>query len=295
MRCGYAALIGRPNVGKSTLMNRLLRQKVSITSSRPQTTRHRILGIATTPEVQIIYVDTPGLHRAGKKALNRYMNRAAQNAIHDVDVVLWVVEGMRWTEEDGDILSRLEDVTVPVVLVVNKVDHIADKRRLLPHLQALAQKRQFAEVVPVSARTGANTPSLEQVVAKYMPEGEAMYPEDQITDRNERFLAAEFIREKLMRRLGQELPYALTVEIEKFTQEGNLARIHAVVWVERDSHKPVIIGKNGERLKEVGREARQDMERTFDCKVFLELWVRVKSGWSDDERALASLGYTDDH
>lgn len=293
MRCGYAAIIGRPNVGKSTLMNRLLRQKISITSSRPQTTRHRILGIATAPDVQVIYVDTPGLHRAGKKALNRYMNRTAQSVIHDVDAVLWVVEGMRWTEEDEDILRRLEGLTVPVILVVNKVDHVAEKGRLLPHLQTLAGKRQFAEIVPVSARTGANVESLEQAVAKYMPEGEAMYPDDQVTDRSERFLAAEFIREKLMRRLGQELPYVLTVEIEKFAREGNLARIHAVIWVERDSHKAIIIGKNGERLKEVGREAREDMERTFDCKVFLELWVRVKSGWSDDERALASLGYTD--
>jgi GTPase len=293
-RCGYVALVGRPNVGKSTLLNGLLGQKISITSHRPQTTRHRILGIKTLEQAQIVYVDTPGMHATGGKALNRVINRAAADTLHAVDVVAFVVEGVRWSDEDQWILDKLKNVGVPVILVVNKVDQLEDKARLLPQLQKLAGLHPFAEVVPLSALKRDNLDSFEQSVIRHLPEAPPLYPEDQITDRSERFLAAELVREKLFRKLGQEVPYGLTVEIERFEMEGNLRRIHALIWVGRDSHKAIVIGKGGALLKEVGAEARRDMERLFDGKVFLQLWVKVKEGWADDERALRSLGYGDD-
>jgi GTPase len=293
-RCGYVALVGRPNVGKSTLLNGLLGQKISITSHRPQTTRHRILGIKTLEQAQIVYVDTPGMHATGGKALNRVINRAAADTLHAVDVVAFVVEGVRWSDEDQWILDKLKSVEVPVILVVNKVDQLEDKARLLPQLQKLAGLHPFAEVVPLSALKRDNLDSFEQSVIRHLPEAPPLYPEDQITDRSERFLAAELVREKLFRKLGQEVPYGLTVEIERFEMEGNLRRIHALIWVGRDSHKAIVIGKGGALLKEVGAEARRDMERLFDGKVFLQLWVKVKEGWADDERALRSLGYGDD-
>ena len=290
---GYVALVGRPNVGKSTLLNRILGQKVSITSRRPQTTRHRILGIKTEGHVQAVYVDTPGLHRGGKRAMNRYMNRAASDALQDVDVVVFVVEGTRWTDEDEMVLEKVRQVPCPVILAINKIDRLADKQVLLPHLQELAKRMDFAHIIPLSAKLGSQVAELERVVESMLPESTPFYPEDQITDRSLRFMAAELVREKLFRKLGQELPYGLTVEIEQFKEEEGLYRINALIWVERGSQKAIVIGKQGVLLREVGREARLDMEQAFGQKVFLELWVKVKEGWSDDERALRSLGYDD--
>jgi len=293
VRAGYVALLGRPNVGKSTLLNRLIGQKISITAPKPQTTRHVILGIQSLPQAQIVYVDTPGLHRQGQRAMNRYLNRTAASVLAYVDVVVFLVEALRWTAEDADVLLRLADYSGPVVLAVNKVDRIADKPRLLPFLQQLAGKREFTGVVPLSATSGDNVVALQDVIAGLLPAGDFLFPEDQITTSSERFLAAELIREKLTRLLREELPYALTVEIERFAEEGRLARIHAVIWVERDSQKGIIIGEGGATLREVGRQARADMERLFDRKVYLETWVKVREGWSDDERALHSLGYAE--
>lgn len=292
-RCGYAAIIGRPNVGKSTLLNRILGQKIAITSPRPQTTRHKIIGIKTEAAGQAVYVDTPGIHRGGKRAINRYMNKAARSSVAEVDVVVLVVDATRWSDEDDSILQGLAAQEAPVIVAVNKVDMLADKEALLPYIKTLAEKFNFAAIVPLSARKGDNIERLEAEVLARLPEGEALFPEDQVTDRSQRFIAAELIREKLMRRLGEELPYAITVEIEKFAVEGGLFRIHAVIWVEKDSQKAIVIGKGGSMLKEIGQHAREDMEKIFDAKVFLETWVRVKEGWSEDERLLRKLGYDD--
>jgi len=292
-RCGYAAIIGRPNVGKSTLLNRILGQKIAITSPRPQTTRHKIIGIKTEAAGQAIYVDTPGIHRGGKRAINRYMNKAARSTVAEVNVVVLVVDATRWTDEDESILQGLAAQPAPVIVAVNKVDMLADKEALLPYIKTLAEKFNFAAIVPLSARKGDNVDRLEAEVLSRLPEGEALFPEDQVTNRSQRFIAAELIREKLMRRLGEELPYAITVEIEKFVVEGGLFRIHAVIWVEKDSQKAIVIGKGGAMLKEIGQHAREDMEKIFDAKVFLETWVRVKEGWSEDERLLRKLGYDD--
>ncbi len=294
-RSGYIAVIGRPNVGKSTLINRILGQKLCITSRRPQTTRHRILGIKTTDSAQLIYVDTPGLHSDGKKAMNRYMNRAAAASIEDVDVIAFVVDGQSWTEEDQRVLKRIEkDAKAPVVLVLNKIDKLADKAALLPKIEQLASQYQFADVVPISARKGMNIDTLETTLTGFLPAGELIYDAEQLTDRSSRFLAAELVREKLFRHLGQELPYSLTVEIEQFVEEGNLYRISAVIYVERSGQKSIVIGKKGELLKQVGQDAREEMEKLFGCKVFLQLWVKVREGWSDNERILRNLGYNDD-
>ncbi|BDZ72859.1 GTPase Era [Methylophaga marina] len=294
-RSGYVAIIGRPNVGKSTLINRILGQKLCITSRRPQTTRHRILGIKTTDQGQFIYVDTPGMHSDGKKAMNRYMNRAAAASIDDVDVVLFVVEGLKWTEDDQRVLKRIQqDARSPVILVLNKADKLSDKSDLLPQIQSLAPQYDFAAVVPISARKGMNTDVLEQEIAKLMPEGEMIFDEDQLTDRSSRFLAGEIVREKLFRYLGQELPYSLTVEIEQFEEEEGMYRIGAVVYVERSGQKSIVIGKRGEQLKLIGQDARLEMEQLFGCKVFLQIWVKVREGWSDNERMLKNLGYNDD-
>ncbi len=294
-RCGYVALVGRPNVGKSTLMNHLLGQKISITSHRPQTTRHRILGIQTHEYSQIIYVDTPGMHDNESRAMNRFMNRTAGASLKDVDVVVVLVEAMKWTNEDELVLKRLHGVTAPVILAVNKVDMVRKKEDLLPFIEKVREKFEFADIIPLSATKGVNTAEFEELVTAYLPESEAFYDEDQITDRSSRFIASEIIREKLMRNLAQELPYNLTVEIEKFSQEENMLDIAAVIWVERDNQKAIIIGKKGSMLKALGTKARIDMEKMFGQKVFLQLWVKVKAGWSDDERALNSLGYRDDY
>lgn len=291
-RSGYVAIVGRPNVGKSTLLNHLLQYKISITSRRPQTTRHAILGIHTVENAQVVYVDTPGLHTNGKRAMNRYMNRTAAAALEDVDAVIFVVEATRWTEEDENVLDRLKQIRAPVFLVVNKVDQIKNKKQLLPIIENLAVKRHYEDIVPLSALRGDQVSTLENAVIGVLPEGEFLYPEDQVTDRSERFLVAEIVREKLTRHLGKELPYALTVEIEQFEVEGALVRIGAIIWVERDGQKAIVIGKGGQLLKKVGELARIDMETLLGRRVFLRLWVKVREGWSDDERALRSLGYT---
>lgn len=292
-RSGYVAIVGRPNVGKSTLLNRFLQQKISITSRRPQTTRHNILGINTLPCAQIVYVDTPGLHRDGKRAINRYMNKAATSSLVDVDVVLFVVEALRWTSEDQMVLERVSQCGLPCILVVNKVDLSKDKSRLLPYLDELSKKMEFTSLYLVSARKGKQIPELEAAITQLLPEGEAFFAEDQVTNRSSRFLVAELIREKLMRRYSRELPYSVTVEIEQFKEEGALVRLHTIIWVERKGQKKILIGTNGEGLKEVGRQAREDIEKLLDKKVYLEMWVKVKEGWADDERALQSLGYSD--
>ncbi len=293
-RSGYVAIVGRPNVGKSTLMNRILGQKISITSNKPQTTRHRILGIKTGEDFQVVYVDTPGLHLNAKKAMNRYMNRAASSSLEDVNLILFVVDVGKWTDEDESVLQKLRGQSTPVVLVVNKIDYLKEKGELLPQLQQLAEKMEFRAVLPLSALKGDNVPSLEQEVLRVLPESEPIYPEEYVTDRSERFLAAEIIREKLMRSLGQEMPYSTAVEIEQFKDDNGLLRINGLIWVERASQKKIVIGKGGEQLKNIGKQARLDMERLFDAKVYLQLWVKVKEGWSDNERILNSLGYRDE-
>ncbi len=292
-RCGYVAIVGRPNVGKSTLLNHILGQKISITSRKPQTTRHQVLGIKTQDNHQIIFVDTPGLHINAGKAINRYMNRAASSAIRDVDLVVFVVDRTAWTEEDAFVLEQIKQAGRPAMLVLNKVDLLADKAELLPHLQELAQKAEFVAMLPVSALRRHNVDALEEQILKLLPLSEHFFPEDQITDRSQRFLAAEIVREKIMRQLGDELPYAITVEIEAFAQEGETLHISAVIFVERKGQKKILIGDKGSRLLSIGSDARRDMESLFDSKVMLRLWVKVKSGWSDDERALRSLGYDD--
>ncbi|MDW7746795.1 MULTISPECIES: GTPase Era [Halomonas] len=292
--CGFVAIVGRPNVGKSTLMNRILGQKVSITSRRPQTTRHQVMGIKTEGEAQFIYVDTPGIHIMAKdrnKAINRFMNQAAVQALRDVDCVVFIIDRTRWSDEDQVVLQRLEHVEAPVILAVNKVDRLQDKASLLPWLEEVGARRDFAAIVPISAKHGTNVPELEAEVAKHLPESVHYFPEDQITDKSQRFLAAELVREKVMRQLGDELPYQMTVEIEEFRDEGRVVHISALILVERQGQKKILIGENGERIKNIGREARLDMERALGAKVMLNLWVKVKRGWSDDERALKSLGY----
>jgi GTP-binding protein Era len=291
---GYVALLGRPNVGKSTLLNRLLAHKISITSPKPQTTRHAILGIRTLADTQIVYVDTPGLHLNARRAMNRYMNRAASSVLSYVDVVVLLVEALRWTEEDAAVVERLAEFPGPVILAVNKVDRLADKTRLLPFLQTLGVKRNFTEIIPVSAKKGDQVETLERLIAGLLPESEFFFAEDQLTTASQRFLAAELIREKLTRYLRQELPYALTVEIETFAEQGEVLHIGAVIWVERQGQKRIVIGEQGAVLKAVGHQARQDMEKRFQRKVFLETWVKVREGWSDDERALRRFGYQND-
>lgn len=292
-RCGYVALVGRPNVGKSTLLNHLLGQKISITSRKPQTTRHRVLGIKTEGERQIIYVDTPGLHKSAPKAINRYMNQTASQAILDVDVVVFVVDRLRWTEEDELVLEKLRAAKCPVILAINKVDLLENKSELLPALRVFAQKFPFAEIFPLSALRGHNLADLETAIVTKLPKNPHFFPEDQITDRSERFLAAELVREKVMRQLGDEVPYEVTVEIESFKREGKLLTIDALILVEREGQKKIVIGIGGERIRQIGEDARKDMEKLFDSKIMLKLWVKIKAGWSDDERALRSLGYSD--
>lgn len=293
MKIGHVALVGRPNAGKSTLLNHLIGQKISITSRRPQTTRHSILGIKTDERAQIIYVDTPGLHASEKRAMNRYMNRTASSVLLGVDLVVWVLDQWTWQDENDLVLDKLKSAQCPVILAINKIDQCEDKARLLPFLEEMAGRFDFAEIIPLSALRGINLDRLEDRIVELLPEGDAFYPEDQVTDRSERFLAAEIIREKLIRSLGQEVPHALAVEIEQYKQEGGLIRIHAVIWVERDGQKVIVIGRQGEGLKKVGQRARQDLEKLLEKKVYLNLWVKVKESWSDNEKALQSLGYRD--
>ena len=294
--CGLIAIVGRPNVGKSTLLNSLLGQKISITSRKPQTTRHRILGILTEDHYQAVLVDTPGLHSEEKRAINRLMNRAASSSIAEVEMVLFLVEGTHWTEDDEMVLNKVKQSGAPCILVINKVDNVQDKEELLPHLQILGEKHQFADIVPISASKGDNVDKIRDMCLKALPEGDFWFPEDYITDRSSRFMASEIIREKLMRFTGDELPYSTTVEIEQFkVDDKGILHINALILVERNSQKRMVIGNKGERLKTIGQEARRDMQELFGQQVFLESWVKVKSGWADDERALRSLGYGDDY
>lgn len=289
-RTGYLAVIGRPNVGKSTLTNRLVGAKVSITSKKAQTTRHRIHGVLTTDDAQFIFVDTPGFQMTHKNALNRLMNRSVTSTFADVDVILLVVEAGRWGAGESEIVKMLPAGT-PVVLVINKIDRLADKAELLPFLAKVSALHEFAELVPLSAEKGLGTDDLLVTVARYLPEAPPAFDADDITDRSERFMASEILREKLFRNLGEELPYGIAVEIEKFEQEGDLRRIHAAVIVDKEGHRSIVIGKGGERLKRISTDARKEMETLFGGKVWLETWVKVKGGWADDERALKSLGY----
>ena len=292
-RCGYVAIVGRPNVGKSTLLNHILMQKVSITSSKPQTTRHQLLGIKTESGVQILYVDTPGIHTEEKKAINRYMNRNAKSVLRDVDVIVFVTDRTEWSKDDKLVAELVKLSPGRLIVAINKVDLLKDKTRLLPHLQKLQEIFPDTDLVPISAESGDNTKRLEQLIAGYLPEGPFYFEEDQVTDRTERFMVSEIIREKMMRQLGEELPYALTIQIEQFKDEGKLVRIEAVVFVEREGQKIILIGKGGSRLKRIGTDARKDIERLLGRKVMLNVWAKVKSGWSDSDRAIKSLGYDD--
>lgn len=290
-RCGYVALVGRPNVGKSTLLNLILGQKISITSKKAQTTRHQILGVKTLGPNQVIYVDTPGIHRDEPRVLNRVLNRTSSSVLQDADVIVLVVEALKWTDEDQHVLDLIRQQSASKILVINKIDRVSDKSRLLPFIEQVTARLSFDAIVPISAETGLQVEALEGEIAQRLPEGIHLYPDDQVTDRSVRFLAAEIIREKIMRQLGEEIPYNIAVEIEQFRQEGQLVTIHGLIWVERDGQKKIVIGRAGERLKRIGTDARKDIERMLERKVMLQLWVKVKSGWSNSERALRSLGY----
>ena len=294
-RCGYIAIVGRPNVGKSTLLNYLVGQKISITSRKPQTTRHQLLGIFSDDNTQMIFVDTPGIHRDERRELNRLMNKAAGSAVTDVDVIVFLVDGTLWTEDDDLVLEKLESTKAPVILVVNKVDKVTPKESLLPHIAEISEKYDFAAVFPISALKGEHVSELRRDLVNRMPQSEFIYPDDYVTDRSMRFMAAESVREKLMRQLGKELPYATTVEIEQYeVDERGITNISCVIWVERAGQKNIVIGKKGQRLKQVGQQAREDLEKLLDAKVYLQLWVKVKAGWADDERMLKSMGF-DEH
>ena len=292
-RCGYAAIVGRPNVGKSTLLNHLLGQKLSITSRKPQTTRHQVLGIKTSGSSQILFVDTPGMHGGARKALNRYMNRAASSALPGVDVVVMVVDRNAWRDDDQRVLDASLASGAPVILAVNKVDLEENPNTLLPVLEDLAGRADFAALVPVSALRGKNLEALEDAIVEHLPEGDWLFAEDELTDRSTRFLVAEIIREKIMRQLGDELPYATAVEIDEYREERGITHISATILVERKGQKAILIGRQGSRLRQLGTEARRDIEKLIEARVMLRLWVKVRSGWADDERALRSLGYSD--
>jgi GTP-binding protein Era len=292
-RAGTIAVLGRPNVGKSTLVNAMVGAKVSIVSPRPQTTRHRMLGIATFPDGQLLLVDTPGIHGKQARAMNRMMNRAARGAVEGVDAAMLVIEAGRWTDDDALAYKALHEAGVPCILVINKVDKVTDKGALLPFIAQVTAGREFSAVYPMSALKKRGLDGLVKTLLEHVPEAPPSYDEDEITDRSERFLAGELVREQLMLRLGDELPYSATVEIEKFELDGEMLRIAAVIWVEREGQKPIVIGKGGERMKAISTSARHGMENLFGRKVFLETWCRVREGWSDDEAALRRFGYTD--
>ncbi|MFL7020769.1 GTPase Era [Vibrio cyclitrophicus] len=293
--CGFIAIVGRPNVGKSTLLNHILGQKISITSRKPQTTRHRIMGVETEGDYQAIFVDTPGLHIEEKRAINRLMNRAANSSLSDVNLVFFLVDGTHWTEDDEMVLNKLRKTDFPVVLCINKVDNVQDRTDVMQHMMEVSKKMEFVDVVPISAKQGKNIDVLRKHVREHLPKATHHFPEEYVTDRSQRFMASEIIREKLMRFTGDELPYSVTVEIERFdyNPDNDGFHINALILVERTGQKKMVIGKAGEKIKTIGREARIDMEELFGRKVYLETWVKVKSGWADDERALRSLGYID--
>ncbi len=293
MKTGYVALIGRPNVGKSTLLNRLIGQKLSIVSRRPQTTRHRILGIKTDEQSQILYIDTPGIHHAASRALNRYLNKTAASALVGVDVAVWLIDGKGFRSDDRLVAEKLAAANVPTILAINKVDKIQDKKTLLPLIAEADTRYPFEAIVPISGIKGINLDRLERSIIERLPEGAPIFPKDQITDKPERFFAAEIIREKLFHYLGDEVPHRLTVEIESFKEEQNLVRIYAIIWVEQEGQKKIVIGKQGELLKKSGQKARLELEGFLGRRVYLNLWVKVKRGWSDDESLLKRLGYAD--
>lgn len=293
-RSGLVTLAGRPNVGKSTLLNRLVGRKISITSPRAQTTRHRLLGIKTTEQAQIVYVDTPGLHTDNKGMMNRQLNRVADSSLQGVDCIVLLITAGGWTKADEYPLQRVTQQDIPVILAINKLDLLKDRSELLPLMELSSRKAGFAEIVPVSARTGANADELENAILKYLPQQPFLYPEDRVSDRGERFLASELIREQIFRGFQQEVPYATAVSIEEFRRAKGALRIEATIWVEKEGQKPILIGKDGQRLKTVGTRARLAMQKLFGGKVHLQLWVKVREGWSDSERALRSLGYSDE-
>lgn len=290
-RSGFTAIVGRPNVGKSTLLNRLVGTKLSIVAPKPQTTRHRILGILNRPQAQIVFVDTPGIHSQARRVMNQYMNRSALASLQDADVLLFVIEALQWTEDDARVLERVRAAGRPAIAVINKVDRVHDKGRLLPFIAELAQRHEFREIVPLSAEKGDNAQLLPDLIEQLLPQSPPLFPADQLTDRSERFLAAEIIREKLTWRLREELPYGLTVEIERFGEEEGRFVLGAIIWVERTGQKAIVIGAGGERLKEIGRLARIDLNGLLKRAVHLELWVKVKENWADSEQALRSFGY----
>ncbi|MGD9339402.1 MAG: GTPase Era [Chromatiales bacterium] len=291
MRSGYVVIAGRPNVGKSTLMNRLLGEKLSIVSHKPQTTRHRILGVLSDTASQIVFVDTPGLHRDAARALNRSLNRAAKTAVADADLAVFVIEALRWTEEDDDVLQRLRQHEIPTFLAINKIDRIADKSALLPFIDDMRNRTGCEEIFPLSALKDDGVARLLDAIRTRLPVGPALFPADQLTDRSERFIAAEIIREKLTRALHQELPYGINVEIEAYQEDEKGVRINAVIWVERPGQKAIAIGHKGETMKAVGRAARLDLKKRLGRPVHLELWVKVLSNWADNERHLRRFGY----
>ncbi len=290
-KCGYVAIVGRPNVGKSTLLNDLVGEKVSIVSPKPQTTRNQILGIKTVDTIQAVYIDTPGLHQAEQRAMNRYMNRLANSVIMDADVVVFMIEATRWYDDDDAVLQRLDHSKGPVILAINKVDLLKDKSRLLPLISRLSERFKFANVVPLSAKKHQNIAELEKVIMGFLPEGPHFFPDEQVTDKDERFQIAEMIREKLIQLTEQEIPYSTTVVVEAIKLEGNLLNISAIIWVEREGQKPIVIGKDGALLKKIGTLARKDIEKLFKKKVFLRLWVKVKNDWTNNERLLQGLGF----
>ncbi len=289
---GSVAVVGRPNVGKSTFLNAVLRQKISITCRKPQTTRHQIIGVKTLGDAQIVFIDTPGLQMHPRNQLNRYMNRQSTRILPEVDVALFMVEAARWLPEDANVLKAIADAKVCSILVPNKIDRVSDKRRLLPYLEEISAYHEFREVVPISARDESNFERLQACILALLPHGLHWFPDDQVTDKSERFLAAEIIREKLIRRLGDEIPYVLAVTVPEFAVSESLIRIHAVIWVQNQGQKAIVIGRGGRVLKDSGSAARVELEEMLQHKVFLETWVKVKENWSDNAVALAELGYT---
>lgn len=287
---GYIAIIGKPNVGKSTLMNFILGKKISITSRKPQTTRHRILGIKTTENTQVVYVDTPGLHRGYKREMNRVMNRVAKSVFDEVDAILFLIDALSFDQEDKAVLQQLKSVEIPVILVINKVDELKNKLELLPFIENLSKEYDFLKIIPVSAKTGFQVDELEKIIASLLPHEGDLFPKEQLTDRSDRFVAAEFVREKLMRSLGDELPYETTVTIEALEENSKMVKIAALIWVSKEGQKAIVIGHAGEGLKSIGIDARRSLEQYFEKKVLLKLWVKVKDNWSDDQRALKSFG-----
>jgi len=290
-QCGYVAIIGRPNVGKSTLLNAMIGKKISITSPKPQTTRNQILGIKTIGSAQAIFIDTPGLHKAERRAMNRYMNKLASSVIVDADVVLFMVEALRFNDDDEMILQKLNETKAPVILVINKVDKVKDKSQLLPFINGLKEKYAFKDIIPMSSKKMENVVELENLIMKLLPENPHFYSDDQVTDKNEKFQVAELIREKLIQSTGDELPYSTTVVVDSCEDEEKIVKISAIIWVEREGQKPIVIGKDGDMLKKIGTSARKDIEKLVGKKVFLRLWVKVKDNWTDDERVLQNLGY----